>query len=328
LPVADLTAQFEWGYPIRRLETVSEISIHHSVTTNLGADATVAAELRQLEAIQAEHQDQRQWANIGYWAAIAQSGRVYLLSELDRLRASVANRNDLTIGVVLLGTFTTEPPAEPQIASAARVCAEYEFALGRALAIDGHRRWNATECPGATFEQWLPRIQAASVANRGGGQAEVSPPEADVIDLAIRIAGEEAVRPRDLLALTWAESEWQIAARRPKNPAMDAAMWPDVSSGLGQQTVAYSDEFRAMGLDARRYPGPEVTEQIMAAYRDPEHALRVAAGKLRYWLSQSNDDFLDAACRYNWPAMDPAKNPHRGRYAQGLAVTDRMLAGR
>ena len=144
----------------------------------------------------------------------------------------------------------------------------------------------------------------------------------------VGVADREGLPRRALLALAYAESGWRAEARRPVDPARDETSWPDVSGGCFQQTVAFSDELHALGRGAADYPGPEIVEQILEAYYDPDHAATVAARKLKALLARSDvggDEFL-ALCLYNKPNADvsAAVATH---YRGGLAKADEFLAG-
>jgi len=143
----------------------------------------------------------------------------------------------------------------------------------------------------------------------------------------VGIADREGVPRRALLGLAYAESTWHSGARRPTDPARDEEFWPDVSGGAFQQTVAFSDELHARGLNWRSYPGPDVVAEILDAYYDPDHAATVAAGKLRALLGRADvkgDEFL-GLCRYNKPNAEASAGV-QANYRRGLEQADAFLA--
>lgn len=93
--------------------------------------------------------------------------------------------------------------------------------------------------------------------------------------------------------------------------------WPDISFGLFHQTVRFARD----GDQSRR---PENIELVKRLYFDPWHASRVAAGQFKSYRARESSA-LDAWCRYNWPSKNPADNPNRGNYAQGLAKAATLL---
>src|SRR5436305_9080327 len=124
----------------------------------------------------------------------------------------------------------------------------------------------------------------------GGSQMPTTPSAvlqgADFARFILKVADAEQVPRRALLGMGYAESTWHSDARRPTDPTRDEHKWPDVSGGGFQQTVAFSDELQAMGLDWHTYPGAAVTEQILQRYYDPDYATHVAARKLRALLAR------------------------------------------
>lgn len=139
----------------------------------------------------------------------------------------------------------------------------------------------------------------------------------EIIDLIVRKAHEHNLIPWEFLGGAIAESALDPQARRPRDPAQDAAYWPDVSFGLFQQTARWADE-------GDQSPRPDNIRYIQELYFDPVHACNVAARKFGP-LRRTEATALDAWCRYNWPAKDPAQNPNRGNYADGLAEAQRIL---
>ena len=143
----------------------------------------------------------------------------------------------------------------------------------------------------------------------------------------VAVADRENLPRRVLLALAYAESTWDAQKRRPVNQSQDPAFWPDVSGGAFQQTVAFSDEFAARGLNPSNYPGAQITEEILSRYFDLDHAARVAARKLRTLLARPDvgGDHLLALFRYNKPNGTPSPQAQQN-YRNGLVKTDEFLA--
>ena len=150
---------------------------------------------------------------------------------------------------------------------------------------------------------------------------------ADFARFIVKVADAEQVPRRALLGMGHAESKWRSDARRPTDPARDEHQWPDVSGGGFQQTVAFSDELEAKGLDWHAYPGAAVTEEILQRYYDPDYATHVAARKLRALLRcpDVNGDHLLALYRYNKPNGTPSADVQQN-YQDGLQAADDFLA--
>lgn len=113
----------------------------------------------------------------------------------------------------------------------------------------------------------------------------------EVIAISNATADAAGVPRLLLLAAGIAESNLAWDARRPKDPAQDAAFWPDVSPGVWQQAVRWSQEYAAwcaeQGHPPATFPGSDVVEAVMAHYWDVEHAARVAVGQLKRHLEKA-----------------------------------------
>ena len=136
-------------------------------------------------------------------------------------------------------------------------------------------------------------------------------------------AADAAGIPRQLLlACGIAESNLRTDARRPKDPAKDAASWPDVSGGAWQQTVRYDPDYRG-GSD---YPGPDEVERVLALQYDPVRSAKVAAENLAQKWAMYKPDLFKALCAYNWPGGGgrPYSAAHEQNYRRGLAEAERM----
>jgi hypothetical protein len=173
------------------------LTLHHTATTN-GADP--AATMR---AIYRFHAVDEGFGDIGYQYVVDGSGIVYegRWSENSRscigaagdgadfghvedgtdravVGAHVGGWNSGNIGVAVLGTFTDDPPPDPQLDGAERVLASlarrhdidpslttYDFtnpANGQHKTIptlSGHSDWVATQCPGGDLYALLPAIR-------------------------------------------------------------------------------------------------------------------------------------------------------------------------
>jgi hypothetical protein len=118
--------------------------------------------------------------------------------------------------------------------------------------------------------------------------------ETDITDQVNGLATAGGFSARGLVALLMAESDLCERARRPADPALDKTYWPDVSMGLGQQTVRYAG---AYGLgDGTSDPG-NIAEVEMALYV-PETAVRIAADQYGR-LYRVTSDHWEACAKYN-----------------------------
>lgn len=120
----------------------------------------------------------------------------------------------------------------------------------------------------------------------------------------------------------------------------------DVSFGLGQKNVRYSEPYaewcRSVGLDpsseqADQYPGDEVIAGVKTKFLDPAYALEVAAKGYHYWRYDPEVEPLKAWVAYNgpvyyrgWTRLDGTKvtwqdSPNLENYRRGLAEARRLL---
>lgn len=132
----------------------------------------------------------------------------------------------------------------------------------------------------------------------------------EVISIITQVADENGLDHVEFLGGAVAESGLDPTAER-------YGTWPDVSFGLFQQTVRFAPD----GDQSQR---PENIDLIKRLYSDPWHASRVAAGQFKHYRA-GESSALDAWCRYNWPAKNPADNPNRGNYTRGLAEAANLI---
>jgi hypothetical protein len=92
----------------------------------------------------------------------------------------------------------------------------------------------------------------------------------------------------------------------------------DVSFGVGQQTVRWSDE-------GDHTHSVENVLYIRNLYFNPAYAIEVAGRKIAgYWRTYGDD--LEALCRYNKPNIPGEQNGNRANYIRGLESADNKLS--
>jgi hypothetical protein len=158
---------------------VTHLIVHHTAGSNSVPDWD--AEMRSVWFF---HTFTRGWGDIGYNFLIDPNGVVYegRAGGSNAIAAHFSCRNTNTVGIALLGTYTSVAPTAAAIESLTRLLAE----LSRRYAVDptatalhvpsalmlsrisGHRDGNAstltcsrTECPGDVVYGMLPAIRAA-----------------------------------------------------------------------------------------------------------------------------------------------------------------------
>ena len=142
-------------------DVYSTVAIHHSFPFR--RDTGTMREIQDL------HQDMQNWADIGYHYGIGADGTIYEGRDIRVRGASVAGYNTGTIGVVLIGDFEQETPAEAQLASvlALVVWLAQAYTLTH---LAGHFEFNPeTVCPGLNMKPFLDPLAAAAGLLRGTG---------------------------------------------------------------------------------------------------------------------------------------------------------------
>jgi hypothetical protein len=181
-----IRARTDWGCPDGEnapLWTPQHTVVTHAVVHHTAGANNVAnwdAELRNIWSL---HTYTNQWGDIGYNFLIDPTGTIYegRAGGEGIIGAHFSCRNSNTVGIALLGTFTSVPPTDAALASLERLLTE----LSRRDGIDpmatrlhpssglnlptilGHRDGNVpgatctiTECPGDVLYSMLPAIRA------------------------------------------------------------------------------------------------------------------------------------------------------------------------
>lgn len=258
-------------------------------------------------------------AQVSAHAVISRAGEVAFPVAADLIAWHDPASNSAYLGVELEQPSPDDPYTEAQYGALATLLRQWAQAFGFPLdrsRLRGHDETSSGIAEGKTDPgyqfNWTKLLGMLAAA-----------PLSDVVAISNTIADELGIPRVVMLGCAVAESNLDPQARRPRDPAQDRAYWPDVSAGVWQQTVRWSQEYADAGYTGA-YPGPAVVERILRLYIDPWHAGRVAAKQIAYWLTQEPDP-LDALCRYNRPALEPGQNPNRANYARALVEARRQL---
>ncbi|KAJ2942784.1 hypothetical protein O0L34_g14971 [Tuta absoluta] len=140
---------------ITKLQTpVPNVVIHHSYIPRacFSRDNCCTA----MRSMQHMHQDVNGWADIGYNFAVGSDGLVYEGRGWNHLGAHSKGFNSQSIGICLIGDWTSELPPEVQMQAAKDLISE-GLRLGwisPKYSLVGHRQVRDTECPGdALYER-------------------------------------------------------------------------------------------------------------------------------------------------------------------------------
>ncbi|MEM1143994.1 MAG: N-acetylmuramoyl-L-alanine amidase [Pseudomonadota bacterium] len=263
--------------------SVSHLIVHHTATTNLASDWP--GQVRSIWEFHANHPD-RQWGDIGYNYLIDPLGNIYegRAGGDNVIGAHFSCQNSNTMGVALLGTFTSIAPTAAAIQSLERLFAwkaeqgglnplGIAFHGGTALSlqtISGHRDANpsdnacsATVCPGGDAYNLLPAIRQNVHSLLTGA---IKQPDLEARSLALSSAswslGDEIVAYWDVLNTGSALAEGSGSG---VYISMDA-------------TITTSDTLLASKPGAGAMPAGAVTPEGVAFTND----LGLAAGS--YWV--------------------------------------------
>ncbi len=183
----DFISQDEWRFGLpeptytRRATAVEHVIVHHSATFN-----TLTNYVNVVRNIYLFHTQDRGWSDIGYNYLIAQDGTIFegrssggQSVDNDNVQgAHFCGKNGGTMGICLLGTYTTTEPTDTALVSLERLTAwkvdkegldplgeRSHPANARLETIAGHRDGCATECPGELLYARLGALRT-SVAER------------------------------------------------------------------------------------------------------------------------------------------------------------------
>ncbi len=179
---ATVNARSVWGAKAPRCTSSHSpyrFTVHHT-ETGFNDSLTVPARLRQIQAF---HQNNRGWCDIGYQYLVSKDGKLWEGRGATRVGSHVANNNTGNIGVSFIGSFTTNKAPDAAINAAATLikglAAKYKIAVGSGT-VKGHRNYGGTTCPGNALYAQLPtiisRAKAASSTTPPPTPAPSNPP--------------------------------------------------------------------------------------------------------------------------------------------------------
>ncbi len=155
--------------PDPSITSVKHLIVHHSAGANSSSDWPAV-----VRSIWDFHVNGNGWADVGYNWLIDPNGQVYEGRGDNILGAHFCGTNSFTMGVCMLGTFTSVTPATNAVNSLQSLLAwkscdsgllpfDSAFHAPSGLVLDrigGHRDGCATECPGTMLYAMLPAIRS------------------------------------------------------------------------------------------------------------------------------------------------------------------------
>jgi N-acetyl-anhydromuramyl-L-alanine amidase AmpD len=137
-------------YNTRLLSRINQIFVHHSASIG-----------QRAEDYARYHVQSRGWAGIGYHFVIESNGDIIGCNPLDTISYGVANHNTRSVHICLSGDFTKQEPSKAQLKSLDNLIKHLRKELPQYLAVDGHKEYGQTSCPGPNLEKHLYKYQIA-----------------------------------------------------------------------------------------------------------------------------------------------------------------------
>ncbi len=137
------------------------ITVHHDGMSPF-YESSERASAQRIESIRRYHSDTRNWGDIGYHYVIDRSGRVWEGRPIGYQGAHVANHNPGNVGVLLLGNFERQTPAEAQLDALRQnvswLMRQYNVPVNRVLT---HMEWDGarTACPGRSLQAYMAHVR-------------------------------------------------------------------------------------------------------------------------------------------------------------------------
>lgn len=259
-----IASRASWGarYPDGDLTLTGlavEVFVHHSVTAQLSADASIAAEAEQMRALESVGQS-RFGTGISYNVVIFPSGRAYQGVSWNRRGTHTGGRNSTSRSICFAGNYETNQPTAAQISTAAAI---YREGKGRwwtqAAPLFGHRDVSQTACPGQYLYARIDDIRA------GAGSTPPSPGEPGglVVDGFWGSATTRRVQ-QELGTTVDGIVSSQSVAWRDSNPGLTTG-WRWVSNAQGSRVIAALQ--RRIGMDPGQQDGKIGPQTISALQR-------------------------------------------------------------
>jgi hypothetical protein len=137
---------------VNQMGEIDKITVHHEGWKPVhftGWSDTVS----RLERIRRSHVQHHGWGDIGYHYIIDRAGRVWEGRPLEYQGAHVKNHNPHNIGVMVLGNFERQSPAQAQLDALVpllrQLMQQHNVGLGN---VHTHRELGSTSCPGRNLQ--------------------------------------------------------------------------------------------------------------------------------------------------------------------------------
>lgn len=133
-----IPTNFDKSYPVRNVDEITHIIIHHSATKTGSARAYANWHIKQYD-----------WPGIAYHYVIDPDGTVNKTLDHHKVGYHCKGINTKSIGIVLTGNFMLTEPTEPQISSLVNLLADLRKMTS--WVVGYHDQYNKPQCPGKFF---------------------------------------------------------------------------------------------------------------------------------------------------------------------------------
>nr|CAD7433348.1 unnamed protein product [Timema monikensis] len=166
----EVVSRADWGAQTPRAilpmdVPVPYILIHHTyIPKSCNTSSSCVAAMKSM---QNHHKDGLGWNDIGYNFAVGGDGHVYEGRGWDIVGAHSPSFNNISIGICLIGDYTTELPSTTMLNLTMELmrCATSRGSVQTDYKLLGHRQVRATQCPGDVlfeeikkWEHWDPYL--------------------------------------------------------------------------------------------------------------------------------------------------------------------------
>nr|AKJ26282.1 peptidoglycan-recognition protein-sc2 precursor-like protein [Artemia sinica] len=148
----NIVSRAEWGArPPNSISyqsvPVPYVVIHHSASGGCTSQSSCSSLVR---SFQNYHMDSNGWADIGYSFLVGEDGNAYEGRGWDRVGAHAPGYNSQSIGICIIGTFTSSVPNTSAQNAAKNLisCGVSNGKIRSAYSLIGHRQATSTACPG------------------------------------------------------------------------------------------------------------------------------------------------------------------------------------
>jgi len=270
--------------------TVTHLIVHHSAGQNTSSD--FAAVVRSYYIL---HTQTNGWTDIGYNWLIDRNGVLYqgrafdVNGSIDVVGAHLGGGNTNTMGVCLIGDFTSVQPTAESILQLRNVLAwkandrkidvrsRQSHTLGNLFTISGHRDGVATECPGNSFYPRLPEI-------RNRVHAYLNPPQLLSNKLIVRSSApsqaniELVIHPKgsDVLGyIEYGTSADQLTSRTSLFEVRASESSSSIQLALNELTAGTRYYYRAVASNSETVKKFDLTNFVAGVSTTNENTLEV-----------------------------------------------------